>query len=155
MATPIRMAKLSPTMDSGTIVRWLKKEGDPVASGDTIAEVETDKATMPLEVFEDGKLLKITAGEGATVKVDDLEAAAVTELPLSNLRQTIARRLVQSKQTIPHFYLFADVDARPLLGLKDELSRDAEKSGWKLSLNDLIIKITAHALTRHPEINAS
>src|SRR5476651_89442 len=75
MAFEVRMAKLSPTMETGTINRWLVKEGDTVSSGDTLAEVETDKASMPLETFEDGKVLKILAAEGKTVKVD--EAIAV------------------------------------------------------------------------------
>src|SRR5580700_43815 len=74
MATQVRMARLSPTMETGTINRWLVKEGDDVASGDTLAEVETDKASMPLETFEEGKVLKILAAEGKTVKVDELVA---------------------------------------------------------------------------------
>src|SRR5579862_9859910 len=74
MAIEVRMAKLSPTMETGTINRWLVKEGDSVSSGDTLAEVETDKASMPLETFEDGKILKILSGEGKTVKVDELVA---------------------------------------------------------------------------------
>ncbi|MEC7230958.1 MAG: biotin/lipoyl-containing protein, partial [Verrucomicrobiota bacterium] len=64
MATLIDMPKLSDTMTVGTLVKWLKNEGDPVASGDMIAEVETDKATMELENFDDGVLLKILVNEG-------------------------------------------------------------------------------------------
>ena len=52
MAIEVRMGKLSPTMEIGTINRWVKKEGDKVSSGDTLAEVETDKASMPLETFD-------------------------------------------------------------------------------------------------------
>ncbi len=58
MATIIDMPKLSDTMTTGTLVKWLKKEGDSVANGDMIAEIETDKATMEVECFEDGVLLK-------------------------------------------------------------------------------------------------
>ena len=58
MATLIDMPKLSDTMTVGTLVKWLKNEGDPVASGDMIAEVETDKATMEVECFDDGVLIK-------------------------------------------------------------------------------------------------
>ncbi|MBN2325842.1 MAG: E3 binding domain-containing protein, partial [Candidatus Omnitrophica bacterium] len=61
MATIIEMPKLSDTMTTGKIISWLKKEGDAIESGEAIAEVETDKATMELEVFEDGVLLKILA----------------------------------------------------------------------------------------------
>ena len=69
MATLIDMPKLSDTMTTGTLVRWLKKEGDSVANGDMIAEVETDKATMEVECFDDGILLKCYCGEGEEVEV--------------------------------------------------------------------------------------
>ncbi|MCC5834702.1 MAG: pyruvate dehydrogenase complex dihydrolipoamide acetyltransferase [Opitutales bacterium] len=69
MAEIIEMPKLSDTMSTGTLIKWLKKEGDKVAAGDMIAEVETDKATMEVENFEDGVLLKIYAQEGASVPV--------------------------------------------------------------------------------------
>ena len=72
MAIEVRMVSLSPTMELGTINRWLKKEGDKVSAGDVLAEVETDKATMPLETFDGGVLLKIIAGEGSKNKVGDL-----------------------------------------------------------------------------------
>ena len=62
MATLIDMPKLSDTMTVGTLVKWLKNEGDPVASGDMIAEVETDKATMEVECFDDGVLIKQYCG---------------------------------------------------------------------------------------------
>lgn len=69
MAEIIEMPKLSDTMSTGTLIKWLKKEGDTVAAGDMIAEVETDKATMEVENFEDGVLLKIYAQEGSSVPV--------------------------------------------------------------------------------------
>jgi pyruvate dehydrogenase E2 component (dihydrolipoamide acetyltransferase) len=75
MATLIDMPKLSDTMTVGTLVRWLKNEGDPVANGDMIAEVETDKATMEVECFDDGILLKRYCGEGDEVAVGDPIAA--------------------------------------------------------------------------------
>src|ERR1041385_7109399 len=67
MPNIIEMPKLSDTMTVGTLVKWLKKEGDAVKSGDMLAEVETDKATMELECFFDGTLLKIFAGPGSKV----------------------------------------------------------------------------------------
>src|SRR4051812_25493205 len=67
MANVIEMPKLSDTMTVGTLVKWLKKEGDAVKSGDMLAEVETDKATMELESFFDGTLLKIFAPDGSQV----------------------------------------------------------------------------------------
>src|SRR5471032_2630566 len=67
MANIIEMPKLSDTMTVGTLVKWLKKEGDAVKSGDMLAEVETDKATMELESFFDGTLLKIFSPAGSQV----------------------------------------------------------------------------------------
>src|ERR1051325_9234814 len=69
MANIIEMPKLSDTMTVGTLVKWLKKEGDPVKTGDMLAEVETDKATMELESFFDGTLLKIFAPGGSQVAI--------------------------------------------------------------------------------------
>jgi pyruvate dehydrogenase E2 component (dihydrolipoamide acetyltransferase) len=69
MAEIIEMPKLSDTMTTGTLIKWLKKEGDAVASGDMIAEVETDKATMEVENFEDGVLLKQYVQEGDSVAI--------------------------------------------------------------------------------------
>jgi pyruvate dehydrogenase E2 component (dihydrolipoamide acetyltransferase) len=74
MAEKILMTALSPTMETGTIVKWLKKEGDSVQSGDLLCEVETDKATMDYESTNDGTLLKIIADEGSEVKVGEIIA---------------------------------------------------------------------------------
>ncbi len=67
MATRIVMSKLSPTMEEGRVLRWLKQEGDPVESGDVVLEVETDKATMEVEAMGSGVLKKILVDENATV----------------------------------------------------------------------------------------
>src|SRR5215471_7400543 len=64
MPTNILMPALSPTMEKGNLARWLKKEGDKIKSGDVIAEIETDKATMEYEAIEDGTLAKIVVPEG-------------------------------------------------------------------------------------------
>ena len=69
MADIIEMIQLSPTMDVGVLVEWLKKEGDDIKTGDLIAEVETDKTSMEMESFFDGVILKILAQEGSSVKV--------------------------------------------------------------------------------------
>lgn len=76
MADKILMLALSPTMETGTIAHWSKHEGDDVHGGDLLCEVETDKATMDYESTIDGKLLKIVAPEGSSVKVGDLIAIA-------------------------------------------------------------------------------
>ena len=72
MPTPILMPALSPTMEEGTLAKWLKKEGDTISSGDVIAEIETDKATMEVEAVDEGTLGKILVSEGTeNVKVND------------------------------------------------------------------------------------
>ena len=72
MATKVVMEALSPTMEEGRLVKWTKKEGEPVKSGDTLAEVETDKAVMELVARADGQLLQQVVAEGATVPVGDV-----------------------------------------------------------------------------------
>lgn len=73
-ASVIRMPKMSDTMEEGVIAQWLKKEGDEVSSGDILAEVETDKATMELEAYEDGTLLHIAIEDGGSVPIDGVIA---------------------------------------------------------------------------------
>src|SRR5437867_12906920 len=74
MAEVIRMPKMSDTMTEGVIASWHKKEGDTVKSGDVLAEVETDKATMELESYSDGVLLHIGVKAGETVPIDGVLA---------------------------------------------------------------------------------
>ncbi|HXQ80224.1 MAG TPA: pyruvate dehydrogenase complex dihydrolipoamide acetyltransferase [Opitutaceae bacterium] len=288
MANIIEMPKLSDTMTVGTLVRWLKKEGDPVKSGEILAEVETDKATMELESFFDGELLAIFVREGTQVAIGealcaigkhgeevsapaakapppaptgpeapppsaapaaapspspapaaaprptpapatvskappatapretaarfkisplarrlaaekgvdpariagsgpggrivraDVVAAAASGgngapspsassapaasrgplqddkvVPVSNVRGTIARRLLESKTQVPHYYLDIEVDAGPLLEVREQLNAALEKEGVKLSVNDFVLKASAEALRRVPAVNSS
>ena len=74
MATKVHMEALSPTMEEGRLVKWTKHEGDPVKSGDTLAEVETDKAVMELVARADGQLIKVVVPEGTTVPVGNVVA---------------------------------------------------------------------------------
>src|SRR5712672_760407 len=74
MATKVHMEALSPTMSEGRLLKWLKREGDPVKSGETLAEVETDKAVMELVARGDGILRQVIASEGTTVEVGKLVA---------------------------------------------------------------------------------
>jgi pyruvate dehydrogenase E2 component (dihydrolipoamide acetyltransferase) len=268
MANIIDMPKLSDTMTVGTLAKWLKKEGDLVKAGDMIAEVETDKATMELECFFDGTLLKIFApggskvalgaplcaigkpGEtvvapepktapaapakasppapapapapaaqkapapapaapapatapagrvkisplarklaaekgidpagvtgsgpgGRVVRVDVIAAASAPRsaapaavsrsgpvqeertVAVSGMREAIARRLVESKTQLPHFYLEIEIDAAPLLSIREQLNRGLETAGVKLSVNDFVLKAAAEALRLVPQVNAS
>ena len=290
MPIELKMPALSPTMEEGTLAKWLVKEGDKVASGDILAEIETDKATMEFEAVDEGTIAKIIvpegtdgvkvgapiailAGEGedasaasAAPKADtpapappkavpepkadatpkaapppqapvetpaappqparaegdrvkasplarrlaqaqnidlgaiqgsgpggrivraDIDAAAGKApaaapaqaaapapaaashavLPgpmekaipheavkLSNMRKTIARRLTESKQQVPHIYLTVDIQLDALLKLRGELNAGLESRGVKLSVNDLLIKALAQALMAVPECNVS
>jgi pyruvate dehydrogenase E2 component (dihydrolipoamide acetyltransferase) len=295
MPIEIKMPALSPTMEEGTLAKWLVKEGDTVKAGDIMAEIETDKATMEFEAVDEGTIGKIVVAEGtdgvkvgavialldaegeegestpepaakeseakpspkdpnktgteakpagenvedhgkpadaavakeekpaapapaprhdgdrvkasplarriAAAKGVDLagvqgsgpngrivkadiegtepgaapatapsEAAAATpaaapakpaavpDIPhqltkLSNMRKTIARRLTESKQQVPHIYLTVDVRLDKLLGLRTELNAGLEARGVKLSVNDLLIKALAVALVQVPKCN--
>jgi len=275
MPIELKMPALSPTMEEGTLAKWLVKEGDQVASGDILAEIETDKATMEFEAVDEGTIAKILVAEGTDeVKVgtvialiagegEDAGAAASapapapapapaaapaptpasapapaaaapvpapapaasgdrvkasplarrlagqqgidlggltgsgpggrivkadlagaagkpsappaaeaapshaptpalveTDIPhesvkLSNMRKTIARRLTEAKQTIPHIYLTVDVRLDALLKLRSELNKGLESRGVKLSVNDMLIKALAVALVEVPECNVS
>jgi len=265
MAQIVDMPKLSDTMTVGTLVKWLKKEGDAVKNGDMLAEVETDKATMELESFFDGTLVKIFVPAGSQVAIGaplaaigapgekvetpaapppasapakksapaappapaktsaaprpipaavpaapkvaslvgrikisplakklaqakGIDPAHITGsgpsgrivradvlaaeksppgrlhsgpvqddavVPVSNMRAVIARRLVEAKSQIPHFYLEIEIDAGPLLDLRSRLNASLEKDGVKLSVNDFILKASAEALCRVPAVNCS
>ncbi len=284
MPTEILMPALSPTMEEGTLAKWLVKEGDTVSSGDLLAEIETDKATMEFEAVDEGTIGKILIPEGSEgVKVntaiavlledgesvDDIGAApapapavapaaaagnevaapAASEAPapapvapakadggrifasplarriaaqkgldlaqitgsgphgrivkadvesataapaaaapapaaaatpaaaapagpsadavakmyetrdyeeikLDGMRKTIAARLSEAKQTIPHFYLRRDIKLDALLKFRSQLNKQLEGRGVKLSVNDFIIKAVANALQQVPECNA-
>ena len=287
MPTEILMPALSPTMEEGTLAKWLVKEGDTVSSGDLLAEIETDKATMEFEAVDEGIVGKILVPEGtegvkvntpiavlleegesadditaapakapeaapavvagneaaapaaseapapapapaAPVKPDggrifasplarriaaqkgldlaqingsgphgrivkaDVEAATAPaatpapaaaanaapapaaaptgpsadmvarmyegreyqEVKLDGMRKTIAARLAEAKQTIPHFYLRRDIKLDALLKFRSQLNKKLESRGVKLSVNDFIIKAVANALQHVPECNA-
>lgn len=278
MPIEILMPALSPTMTEGTLAKWVKKEGDKVESGEVIAEIETDKATMEVEAVDEGIMGKLLIAEGAEevpvntlialLLEEDEDASALegyasadapaaapaqaaapaetveennnvvtmsapavstgtggrifasplakriaeqkglnlnvvegsgphgrivkrdvenaqpqaagsktasasaafagrnpveaTEIKLNNMRKTIAKRLQESKQTVPHFYLSLDLNLDALLAARKQLNGAAEmaagKNGtpaYKLSVNDLIVKGVAMALRDVPAANAS
>ena len=292
MSIELKMPALSPTMEEGTLAKWLVKVGDSVSSGDLLAEIETDKATMEFEAIDEGVIKEILIAEGTDgVKVGtviaviagedddeapvlkkepfvssavetpvssaqtdrplddargerkkeataptpakssgdrviasplakriaadkgidlagvtgtgpngrivkaDVEGAATTpvraepvepqategqprasapspstssgrtelgdfDIPhevvkLSNMRKTIARRLTESKQTVPHIYLTVDIRLDALLKLRGELNASLEARGIKLSVNDMLIKALGLALIQVPKCNVS
>lgn len=252
MAEIIRMPKMSDTMEEGIISSWLKKVGDQVNSGDILAEVETDKATMELESYDDGILLHIGVKNGESVPVNDViaiigekgenikeilkeeetkkeeekEEEAITipeiddiskdkrlkasplakkiaeekginltnikgsgdggriikkdieenkeiistqnstniilpktigeesfdEVPISQMRKTISKRLSESKFSSPHFYITMEINMDNCIEGRKKIN---ETSEVKISFNDIIIKATAAALRKHPMINSS
>jgi pyruvate dehydrogenase E2 component (dihydrolipoamide acetyltransferase) len=275
MPVNVLMPALSPTMEKGKLAKWLKKEGDKVKSGDILAEIETDKATMEVEAVDEGTIGKLLIaagtddvavntpialilGEGekpgdvastpaakpapaaapaapavaaaapaptakpeggrvfasplarrlakqkgidiaallgsgphGRIVLKDVETAPPTPaaapkasapavaappsddqvlklfaegsyelVPHDSMRKVIARRLSESKQTIPHFYVSVDVTIDHLLELRERLNLQAPKDQdgkhiWKISVNDFIIKAMAMALMRVPDANVS
>ncbi|HEY0674354.1 MAG TPA: pyruvate dehydrogenase complex dihydrolipoamide acetyltransferase [Longimicrobiales bacterium] len=285
MATKVHMEALSPTMEEGRLVTWLKKEGDQVNEGDVLAEIETDKATMELVARGAGVLRKHLIAEGNSAPVGtvigviagadedisgiagdsagggaaaapaqaeaqkevehketpkpeakpatqstatqtasppkpaaaptnggdgggrvkasplakrlaaeaglelrsvqgsgpggritkrDIEAASqpgagagagagarvaaggpeYEDIPLSQMRKTIAKRLVTSIGPVPTFYLTIEVDMTHLQGARERINARLQEQGVKVSINDFIIKAVAVALRQHPEVNA-
>ena len=272
MAFELKMPALSPTMEEGTLAKWLVKVGDKVASGDLLAEIETDKATMEFEAVDEGVVTELRVAEGsegvkvgtviALIQGEDDEAtpakaaaalppevkteapkaaappapasvvakpasgdriiasplakrlaaaqgidlagitgsgpngrivkadlegapagtaapapqvvapvAAVIPAPkpapvqdfgiphevvkLSGMRKTIARRLTESKQQVPHIYLTVDIRLDALLKLRGELNASLAARGIKLSVNDMLIKALGSALMQVPACNVS
>src|SRR5467141_2096796 len=261
MATKVHMEALSPTMEEGRLVKWAKHEGDPVKSGDTLAEVETDKAVMELVARADGQLLKVMVPEGTTVPVGnvvawigkpgekldgdgaaaptaksaaaaapapappqpqpppaaapadatrvkasplarriakdagvdlklvqgsgpggrvikrDVEAGATParaaapapapraalpprsgtpyeDVPLTQIRKTIAKRLATSIGPIPHFFLTTEIDMERAAEAREALNKQLGEAGSKISFNDIVIKAVALALVQHRACNA-
>src|SRR5262252_7262727 len=98
MPINILMPALSPTMEKGNLAKWLKKEGDPIKTGDVIAEIETDKATMEYEAVDDGVLAKIVVPEGATdVPVHQLIAVMAQECEDPKAAATAAGTAAEQK----------------------------------------------------------
>jgi pyruvate dehydrogenase E2 component (dihydrolipoamide acetyltransferase) len=264
MATTVVMEALSPTMEEGRIVKWSKAVGDAVKTGETLAEVETDKAVMEIVARADGQLLKQLVAEGATVPVGqavavigapgesvattapaapakssqpsavsrqpsatpapapapasapvsaapadatrvvrasplakrlakeqgvdlklvqgsgpggrvimrDLEGAAALpaprspapapidggpeyrDVPLTQIRKTIARRLGASLGPIPHFFLTTEVDMERAAEARAALNQQLGDQQGKISVNDILLKATALALVKHGACNA-
>lgn len=147
------------------IVRWLKRPGDRVARGEILFEVDTEKTVLEVEAYEDGVLEEISAGDGEVVAplqrvgaLRPLEAAPSRALvaagggPLSRARAALAERTQHSKQQVPHFYLFADVDMTAALRLRESMG---DAGDGRPTITALIVRAVALTLAAHPELNAS
>lgn len=185
--TDIQMPRLSDTMEEGVIARWLKGVGDSVSRGDVLAEIETDKAVMELEAFDEGVDLSqvVGTGPGGRIIRADVDAAKekqaaqqasapqqpaqqqpaqsapvvsedVEEIPLNNIRKVAAKRMTESKQQAPHFYLTSAVDVTDLIAFRKDLNERLQAAGGpKVSLNDLVVKAVATVLKDNPSLNVT
>jgi pyruvate/2-oxoglutarate dehydrogenase complex dihydrolipoamide acyltransferase (E2) component len=96
MPTDILMPALSPTMEEGKLAKWLVKEGDEVSSGDIIAEIETDKATMEVEAVDEGTVAAIKVAEGTEgVKVNTVIAVLAGTVKMPLLRQQVPAAMLR------------------------------------------------------------
>src|SRR5207302_720324 len=174
MATNVYMEALSPTMEEGRVAKWHKRDGDAVKAGETLAEVETDKAIMDLVARADGVLRQVAVAEGQTVPVGsvvrrELQGAATVaaspptfpvsrvplperpegayqDVPLTQILKTIAKRLATSLGPIPHFFLTSEVAMERAGEAREALNKQlGDQGGSKVSFNDIIIKATALA----------
>ncbi len=136
-ARGISLALVNGSGPNGRIVRADVESFDPATAPAPMATASAPAATAPMPIPE------IAGG------------APFTEDKLSNVRKVIARRLTESKQTVPHFYLTIDIRLDPLLKLRAELNAALEPDGVKLSVNDFLIKALARALIRVPQCNVS
>src|SRR5436189_65302 len=168
MPIAILMPALSPTMEEGTLAKWHVKVGDKVSSGDVIAEIETDKATMEVEAVDEGTVEALLVDEGTEgVKVyatiarlsgdgDSAPAPAARQapsleqmgikpgsydlIPLDGMRKTVARRMTESFRDVPHFPLSLDIEIDELLAARVKINGLLEKTGVKVSVNDIVMK---------------
>ncbi len=172
----ILMPKLGLTMTEGSVVEWPLAEGASFAAGTLWLVVENDKVANDIEAPEAGRLLKILVPQGETVPVGTVlaewEAEAAATEPASAavapvaveaaperrwrranaLELAAARKLAESKQTIPHFYLATEIEVSRLQGLRAE--RNAKRGGaGKITLTHLVVAAVARALARHPAVN--
>ncbi|MCC5931418.1 MAG: pyruvate dehydrogenase complex dihydrolipoamide acetyltransferase [Cyclobacteriaceae bacterium] len=139
-ASVITMPKMSDTMTEGTIASWQKKVGDTVSAGDILAEVETDKATMELEAYEDGKLLYIGVEEGNSVAVDGIIAIIGEEgADYKKLLKAHASKGSAAKKEVPA----SDVkeEAKPKAAEKKEETAQEESSDERIKASPLAKKL--------------
>src|SRR5207244_1884296 len=150
--------------ETGKIVSWLKKEGETVAKGEILLEVETDKAVVEIEATADGVLAGVKSHEGDVVPVGqtiawlvapgeqppaDSPASAAPAAALSSIARLMAERTTQSWTQVPHFFLVREVDARALIELREKLGVAT------VTHTDLLVALTSRVLAKHPKLNAS
>src|SRR5438105_4786664 len=147
MPEQVLMPRLSDTMTEGTVSKWLKRQGDDVKKGEPLVEIETDKANIELEAYASGKLARIVLQEGQSASVGEV-------LALSRMQQTIARRMVEAKGPVPHFYVSMEVDMARALANVEDLNEGVAKEE-QVTINDLILRACALSLRDYPDVNSS
>ncbi len=164
MPTEIKAPEIDKYQHEVRVGRWLKNEGDTVATGDVLLELETAKAIVEVDAPCSGTLEKILALEGADVAVGTVvavidgeakelppsPATTSTPKPMSPMRQVIARRLQESKRNAPHFYVTVSVDMTDLKNYR----RHLKKNGLAVGLNDFIVKAAVATLVEFPDVNS-
>lgn len=180
MAIEVNMPRLGMTMKEGTLVRWLKQEGDYVKAGEALAEITSEKITNEIEAPSDGILDKIvipenetvpvgtvvaylaeSSGESSTVQRKTVETEKKQEVkgpktvfeekPLSGLRRVIGERMAESLRRSPQGTMTTRADVTELIALKNEYAAQ----GHKVTFTDMFIKIVGLALEKNPVLNAS
>ncbi|WP_241896994.1 dihydrolipoamide acetyltransferase family protein, partial [Brevibacterium epidermidis] len=106
------------------------------------------------EAAESGSASTPTSAQPSTVPAGDAAGAGYTDVPLTGMRRAIARRLTESKSTVPHFYLTGDIRMDALLDFRKQINVSLERQGTKATINDLVLKALGHALREVPEANA-
>src|SRR5438270_894030 len=143
MATEIKLPRLGQGMESGTIVKWLKSEGDAVEKGEPLYELDTDKVTEDVE--------RAAAAPAPTAAVAEAPGE-VEVVELSSLRRTVARRMTEAWQA-PAFQISMSADMTRALAVRARLV-ELRADGAKPTISDLLTKVAAAALMRHREVNA-
>src|SRR5256885_281048 len=152
VATEVKLPRLGQGMESGTIVKWLKSEGDEVRKGEPLYELDTDKVTQEVEADASGVLLQIAVREGEVPVGRTIAVIGEEVEQLSSMRKTIARRLTEAWQA-PVFQLGITVDMERALDVRRRLV-EIHGDGAKPTVSDLLTKICAAALMRHRAVNA-
>ncbi len=156
MLTRIAMARFDDHMQEGTLVKWHIQEGNRVAPGDLVAEINTGSETIRIEASEAGEVVVLKVAEGETVPVGTLlavidrapaPAGAVTAKPGKSVkvRRIIARKMVESWQTIPHFFVTVAIDMTDVIGLRKSIG---------VTVNDFVLAACVCSLKEHPWVNS-
>jgi len=158
MATEILMPALSPTMEEGTLAKWLVKEGDTVSSGDILAEIETDKATMEFEAVDEGVMGKILIEEGTegvkvntaiAILVEEGEDADSAEIDTSQSQQPVAADKEQSSETAPAAAM-SHPDPEPVADATPDWDTDATVKST--TVREALRDAMAEEMRRDPEV---